>query len=264
MDATTTLTAEGHAVAPGPAALPSRKLLVWLFLGSEILFFSALIFTYVVTRLGSPIPAAGEPAPQGMWPIPLEIQGSGQLGVDAAGLDDWYTRPVADGGLGVHTVGEGDEVVVPRILNIPLTALNTFLLILSSLAVVIALDGVQKGRQKQLKVSLGITLLLGVVFLSIQAYEYSILIHEGLWFGRIPHYLEEAGRNTLFGTTFYAMTGFHGLHVFGGVVTLLIIFFKALKGYYTPQSYEGVELFGLYWHFVDLVWIILFTIVYLF
>lgn len=262
MDASSSL-APTHA-APAAGTLPSRKLLVWLFLGSEILFFSALIFTYVVARLSSPVPAQGEAAPAGMWPIPLEIQGSEALGVDAAALDSWYTRPVEEGGLGVHVAGEGASAHVPRILNIPLTALNTFLLIVSSLMVVLALDAVQKGNQKRLKQFLGATLALGVVFLSIQAYEYSILIHEGLWFGQIPHHLEEAGRNTLFGTTFYAMTGFHGLHVFGGVVTLVIIFIKALKGYYTPHNFEGVELFGLYWHFVDLVWIILFTIVYLF
>lgn len=264
MEATSTLIAEPHAVVPGSSALPARKLLVWLFLGSEILFFSALVFTYVVTRLSSPIPAPGEAAPVGMWPIPLEIQGSAALNVDAAALDTWYTQPVEEGGLGVFTEGEGAEVHVPRILNIPLTALNTFLLIVSSLSVVLALDAVQKGNQKRMKVFLGATLLLGIVFLSIQGLEYSILIREGLWFGRIPHHLAEAGRNTLFGTTFYAMTGFHGLHVLGGVITLLIIFIKAMKGYYSPESHEGIELFGLYWHFVDLVWIILFTIVYLY
>jgi len=261
MDATT-ISAETRPAAP--ATLPSRKLLIWLFLGSEILFFSALIFTYLVARLSAPLPVEGEAAPAGMWPLPIEVQGSEALGADMNAIPEWFTRPVEEDGLGVHTVDGPGGPVVPRILNIPLTAFNTFLLIVSSLAVVLALDAVQKGNQQRLKQYLGATLVMGIVFLSIQAYEYSILIHEGLWFGSIPHHLEEAGRTTLFGTTFYAMTGFHGLHVFGGVVTLIIIFIKALKGYYTPQRHEGVELFGLYWHFVDLVWIILFTIVYLF
>jgi len=264
--------------APGTAAppLPSRKLAVWLFLGSEIVFFSALIFTFIVLRLSAPLPPE-----EGAWPTPLEIQGSAALEVDVASLDPEYVK-----GIHLHTadlaadphdeeayivtpedfsdeVAAGTTLIVPRVLNIPLTALNTFLLILSSVAVVLALDAVQKRNQKGLVRWLAITFVLGVVFLGIQAYEYTILIREGLWFASIPHWLEEAGRTDLFGTTFYAMTGFHGAHVLVGVIMLGIVLVKAIKGYYTAEDHMGVELFGLYWHFVDLVWIILFTVVYL-
>jgi len=248
------------AHAPAPAAAPSapgavnpRKLAVWLFLGSEILFFSALIFSYVALRLSAP------PIPEpGAWPMPLEIQGSRALGVDPAQLDPAFVELT-----GVHIEQHGGELVVPRVLNIPLTALNTFLLIVSSMAVVLALHAIQHGNRGSLVRWLGLTLVLGITFLGIQAYEYGVLLHEGLSLSAIPDWLADNGRSALFGTTFYAMTGFHGLHVFAGVVMLSIVFFKAVRGLYTPDNFMGVELFGLYWHFVDLVWIILFTIVYL-
>ena len=71
------------------------------------------------------------------------------------------------------------------------------------------------------------------------------------------------GNDPLFGTTFFTMTGFHGMHVLGGVLVLGIVLLKAIRGHYTQANHDGVELFGLYWHFVDLVWIILFTVAYL-
>ena len=110
---------------------------------------------------------------------------------------------------------------------------------------------------------LGITLVLGVVFLSIQGYEYFKLAQEGLWFNSIPEHLAAEGRSVLMGTTFFAMTGFHGMHVFAGVLMMLIIFTKSALGLYTPADHAGVELFGLYWHFVDIVWIFLFPLLYL-
>jgi heme/copper-type cytochrome/quinol oxidase subunit 3 len=191
-------------------ALPSRKLAVWLFLGSEVLFFSALIVSYVVLRLTSP-----------NWPAYEQI---------------------AD------------------VLNVPLTGINTFILIVSSVAVVLALDAIQRGDQRRLVLWLAATLALGVTFLSIQAYEYVELVqHEGFSITETP--IE--GTDPALGMTFFTMTGFHGMHVLGGVLTLVIVLFKATRGYYTRHAHEGVELFGLYWHFVDVVWIILFTIVYL-
>ncbi len=253
-------------------ALPARKLAVWLFLGSEILFFSALIFTYIVVRLSAP-PIPEERA----WPAPIEIQGiAGGVPPIFEGQREKLAGVVTFSDLvyehheyevvepaALMTLQDGSQLAVKGVLNIPLTALNTFLLILSSVAVVLALNSIQKGDQKGLVRGLAVTLVIGIVFLSIQGYEYFVLSSEGLWFNSIPPWLEASGRNVLFGTTFYAMTGFHGLHVFGGVVTLLMIFVKAVKGHYTAEVHEGVELFGLYWHFVDLVWIILFTIVYL-
>jgi heme/copper-type cytochrome/quinol oxidase subunit 3 len=195
---------------PWQQPLPPRKLAVWLFLGSEILFFSALIFTYIVLRVSSP-----------NWPSHEQVS---------------------------------------HVLNVPLTGINTFILIVSSVSVVLALDAIQRGNQRRLVLWLAATLALGVTFLSIQAYEYMELInHEGLTISKTP--IE--GTDPAFGMAFFTMTGFHGMHVLGGVLTLLIVLFKATRGLYTREHHLGIELFGLYWHFVDVVWIILFTIAYL-
>jgi heme/copper-type cytochrome/quinol oxidase subunit 3 len=204
------MSAATHSLPHGASSdLPSRKLSVWLFLGSEVLFFSALILTYIVLRLTSDD-----------WPSYAEIS---------------------------HT------------LAINVTAVNTFILILSSVSVVLALHSVENGNRRGLVTWLGVTLVLGTIFLGVQVYEYGQLIAEGLTITRTPI----AGTDPLFATTFYTMTGFHGMHVLGGVLTLLIVLVKAARGLYPTGHHEGVELFGLYWHFVDLVWIILFTIVYL-
>lgn len=191
--------------------LPARKLSIWLFLGTEIIFFSALILTYVVLRITSP-----------NWP----------------GLEQ-----------------------VQEVLNIPLTAINTFILILSSVSVVLALDDIQKGKQKTFVRWLLITLVLGCVFLGVQMYEYTKLLQEGLTITKVPPVMK--GYDTHFGTTFYTMTGFHGMHVLVGVIALLIVAIKSWRGHYTPANHEGVEAFGLYWHFVDAVWIVLFTLAYI-
>jgi heme/copper-type cytochrome/quinol oxidase subunit 3 len=128
-------------------------------------------------------------------------------------------------------------------------------------AVVLALDEVQKGNQKGLVRWLGVTLLLGCVFLGIQLYEYSELLHHGLTITKVPEIM--ANSDPMFGTTFYTMTGFHGMHVLVGVLTLVVVLAKAMRGRYTAQDHLGVENFGLYWHFVDAVWIVLFTLAYI-
>lgn len=139
-----------------------------------------------------------------------------------------------------------------EILNVPLTATNTFILICSSMTMVEALKSIQEGNQRMLRVYILATLLLGMTFIGIQAWEYSLLIHEGL-----------TPSESLYGTAFFTQTGFHGAHVSGGLVALFIVTVKAFKGGYTQDNHEEVELMGLYWHFVDVVWIFLFTIVYL-
>ncbi len=145
------------------------------------------------------------------------------------------------------------------ILNIPLTGLNTFILICSSLTMVEALAAVQRGNQKQLRIFLLATLLLGITFISIQAFEFNKLYFgEGLTFTSAPK-----GVNPLYGPTFYAQTGVHGSHVTAGVLAMAYLTRKAFKGGFTKENHEAVELVGLYWHFVDVVWIFLFTIVYL-
>lgn len=141
-----------------------------------------------------------------------------------------------------------------ELLNIPLTALNTFILLTSSFTVVLALDSIQKGRQFRFRLSLLATLVLGGTFIAVQGFEYyQLIVHEGL------------GMNTLFGGSFFTLTGFHGAHVIGGLIWLTIILFKAfgLMGGYSARDNIGIEMFGLYWHFVDIVWLLLFSLVYL-
>src|SRR5205809_1067687 len=121
------------------------------------------------------------------------------------------------------------------------------------------LAAVERGDQRKLRIFLLITLLLGITFFSIQAFEYQHLYFgEGLTFKSAPF-----GVNPLYGPTFFAQTGVHGSHVTAGVLAMAYITRKAFKGGFTKENHEAVELVGLYWHFVDVVWIFLFTIVYL-
>jgi cytochrome c oxidase subunit III len=139
------------------------------------------------------------------------------------------------------------------VLGIPFTAVMTFVLICSSVTMVLALDACQRDDQRGLKKWLGFTILGGIFFLGGQVYEYSHLLSEE-W--RYP-----SGHN--FWATFYALTSFHGLHVLGGVIYLTCMWIGAAKGKYHSKNSTPIEIVGLYWHFVDLVWILLFTFVYL-
>jgi heme/copper-type cytochrome/quinol oxidase subunit 3 len=198
----------------------ARKLAIWLFLVTEIMFFSAIIGTSWTLRLRTATP--GLSTFQGVWATPGEI------------------------------------------LDVLLTGANTFILICSSLTMVEALAAIERGDQRKVRYFLLATLLLGIIFLSIQAYEYQKLyFHEGLTFISVPAHAEERGVNVLYGPTFYAQTGVHGSHVLAGVLALAYATRKAFKGGFTKENHEAVELIGLYWHFVDVVWIFLFTIVYL-
>lgn len=156
-----------------------------------------------------------------------------------------------------------DWPVPSEILGIPLTAAATFLLICSSLSMVFAVLAAQEKNQAGLVRWLGVTILGGLTFLGIQAYEYTHLSNMGIGFAHSFHEGERI--NSLFGTTFYAVTGFHGLHVLSGVIYLSCILKGAMAGKYTQGglSYSPVELVGLFWHFVDLVWILVFTFIYL-
>jgi heme/copper-type cytochrome/quinol oxidase subunit 3 len=145
-----------------------------------------------------------------------------------------------------------------EVLSIPITAFNTFVLIVSSFTVVMALDSIEQGDEGKMRLYLLATLLGGILFLSIQAYEYTELWHHGLKPWAAPHDIP-----SVYGATFYTQTGFHGAHVFGGVLGLTYLNIKAWMGEFTQESHEAIELVGLYWHFVDVVWIFLFTIVYL-
>ncbi len=139
------------------------------------------------------------------------------------------------------------------VLNVDLTALNTFILICSSVTMVFALQACKAGNRKALSGWLLATILGGSGFLGIQVYEYYHLVHDGV----IPW-----GDN--FSATFYSLTCYHGLHVLSGVIYLTCIWIASLRGRYGPDNSMPIEIVGLFWHFVDLVWILLFTFVYLF
>jgi heme/copper-type cytochrome/quinol oxidase subunit 3 len=134
-----------------------------------------------------------------------------------------------------------------------LTGVATFVLILSSFFMVTALDRIRRGDQKGLKLWLGLVILGGVAFLGIQFEEYTHLMSIGVKMGAHPYAF-----------TFFVCTGFHGAHVLAGVVYLTCVWVQAARGRYSATNHSPVELVGLFWHFVDLIWIILFTIIYLF
>ena len=139
-----------------------------------------------------------------------------------------------------------------HVLNVPVTAVNTFILIISSTTVVLALAAIQDGDKKKLLRYLLFTLALGATFLGVQIFEYTQLLGEGF-----------TPSGSLFGGGFYTVTGFHGFHVFLGLAWCTWLIAQAAKGRFTPHNYARVEIFGLYWHFVDIVWILLFTVIYL-
>ncbi|MBZ0274754.1 MAG: cytochrome c oxidase subunit 3 [Anaerolineae bacterium] len=138
-------------------------------------------------------------------------------------------------------------------INVGLVGFNTFLLLGSSWAMVMGLLNIQRGNRQGLIRWIGLTALLGAIFVGLQGVEYTELAHEGI-----------AVYGNEFGMRFYAMTAFHGFHVIIGVLWALFVVNNARKGNYSAENHAGVEVFGLYWHFVDVVWIFLFTFIYLF
>ena len=170
---------------------------MWLFLGSEVMFFGGLIAAFLHYKINNPTPEAG-------------------------------------------------------LLDVGLVGINTFILLASSLTVVSALAAIQRGDTAGMNLYLLATIGLGVAFLSGQGYEFVSLFREGLTLS-----------SSVFGSSFFTLTGFHGLHVLVGVLWAFSTFLRGMRGSYTRHDYVGVELFGLYWHFVDVVWIVLFTVIYL-
>jgi cytochrome c oxidase subunit 3 len=142
----------------------------------------------------------------------------------------------------------------PNALSIALVSANTFILLASSLFVVLAIEAVRRDDQRGLTRWLLATIVMGVLFLGGQAIEYAELVHEG------HVYFTSADP---FSSAFFTLTGFHGLHVFVGTLICIGVWLRARKNAYWSGNYMTVEIFGLFWHFVDLVWVLIFTIVYL-
>jgi len=187
--------AEGTVESP-LLDIPVGKFGMWVFLISEIMFFTGLIGSYIVLRLGS----TG-------WPQPRTI------------------------------------------LNTPLLGLNTVVLLSSSLTMVLALAAAQQDRQRALQRYLLLTALLGLTFLGIKGYDYVHMWHRGFTIS-----------SSLFGSCYYLLTGFHALHVLSGVILLLYLFTAASRGLFSAANYGRIEYSGLYWHFIDIVWVMLFAI----
>ena len=141
----------------------------------------------------------------------------------------------------------------PRdILNIPFTSVSAFVLLMSSLTMVLALAAVQRGNARGTKIWLAATALLGMTFVGGQTYEFTEFVMKGLKL-----------QTNLFGNTFFVLTGFHGTHVTVGVIWLWTLFMMAVRGKLPQARALDVEIAGLYWHFVDVVWIAIFTLIYL-
>ena len=188
----------GEVINPS-TGLGNRKLLMWAFLGSDVMFFGSFIATYLVYRNRSLV---------GPYP------------------DD--------------------------VLSIPITTVSTFVLLMSSLAMVLALYYLKANRTALAKLWLAGVILLGLVFIGFQVFEFTEFTHIGL-----------TPRTNLFGTTFFILTGFHGAHVALGVLWLSFLLVNQYRNKLTGKNAVDLEMAGLYWHFVDIVWIVIFTVIYL-
>ncbi len=158
---------------------------------------------------------------------------------------------------GAMRAGSADWPNPANVLGITLTALMTFLLICSSVTMVKALENLKRSDLPRAKTFLLLTALGGAIFVGLQVFEWTKLIGEGLKVFGNPW------GATLFGASFFIITGFHGLHVTGGVIYLLTIYRVVRRIPDMKYNYMVTEIAGLYWHFVDLVWIMVFTFVYL-
>ena len=146
------------------------------------------------------------------------------------------------------TAGPASKMILTPVDAWGIPALNTLILLSSGATVTWAHWGLQKGRQFQLKLGLALTVILGLVFISLQIHEYTdaaFTIRDGIY-----------------GATFYMLTGFHGFHVVLGTIMLIVIWMRALAGHFTPARHFAFEAVAWYWHFVDVVWLMLFIFVY--
>ncbi len=211
------------------------------FIFSEVMFFAAFFGALLYARQFS-LPwldgqgakvATGEllwPGFDAMWPL-LDVPDQ------EASLPGAHSFARPD-----HAMGWG---------GIPL--INTLILLTSGVTITIAHHGLQQGKRGVLTLWLGLTIALGVIFLIMQAYEYSHAYND----------LNLKLTSGIYGTTFYMLTGFHGLHVTLGTIMLIVIWFRSMKGHFRPDHHFGFEGVAWYWHFVDVVWVMLFIFVYI-
>ena len=208
-----------HSHPPTSTGLDHRKIAIWAFIGSECMLFASLISTYLIYKCRSVV-----------GPFPHEACDPPRCATH-----------------------------LNAILNIPVTSQSTFVLLMSSLFMVLALEAVENkgkpgysGIRGSSKFWLMATAIAGATFLGYQAFEFTSFVHEGLTI-----------RTNLFGSSFFTLTGFHGAHVTAGVLWLLTLFAIDVKRGLQPKDAILVDIAALYWHFVDVVWIAIFTLVYL-
>jgi cytochrome c oxidase subunit 3/cytochrome o ubiquinol oxidase subunit 3 len=138
------------------------------------------------------------------------------------------------------------------VYNIPFTSVTSFVLLMSSLTMVLALAAIQRGDYRRFRVWVMATALFGALFIGGQIFEFTEFTRQGLNID-----------TNLFGTSFYVLTGIHGTHVLIGIVWLMSLWGLAMQNRLGQGDAERVEIAGLYWHFVDVVWIVIFTVIYL-
>ncbi|ADE53679.1 cytochrome c oxidase subunit 3 [Coraliomargarita akajimensis] len=178
----------------------NKKLLMWLFLGSDCMFFGTLISTHLIYRK--------------LYP---------------------------------------DEFEPTTLFSLELTSFSTFILLMSSFLMALSVSAMHKGQLKSFRRNVSGVIFFGLIFLGCQVYEFSEFVHHDLTL-----------QTGTFGSTFFLLTGIHGVHVAIGVFWLISMLFYSMNGKMDAhESAVDVEVAGLYWHFVDIVWIIIFTAVYL-
>jgi len=146
----------------------------------------------------------------------------------------------------------GEGLGPADVFDIPFTSVSSFVLLMSSMSMVFAVSAIARGEDQKLRLWLLVTSLLGGTFVAGQVYEFTSFYREGLGY-----------TTNLFSSAFYTLTGFHGVHVSVGIIMLMSLFVMSLTGRLKQDRAETVEVIGLYWHFVDIVWVLIFTIVYL-
>jgi len=207
----------GHGEADTNTGVHNKKLAMWLFLASDCMFFGTLISTHLIYR---------------------KLHPSGSTNPDA-----------------LLATPEG-ALTVTGLFDIELTSFSTFILLMSSFLMALAVSAMHKGEVKSFRNNTIGVIFFGLIFLGAQVYEFTHFTQLGLTIG--------GEGSTLFGSTFYLLTGTHGLHVAIGILLLGSLLFYSYTGKMgTHENAINVEVVGLYWHFVDIVWIVIFTAVYL-
>jgi len=222
-DATALTTHEPTAVeAHGSGGIGNPVLGMLLFITSEVMFFAGLFAAYFSIRAGYTEANAVTGAVQHVWP-PSAF----------AHLLNPFTVTTDSGAL---------NLILPA----------TIVLVLSSATCQMGVWAIRRNDHRGFVRAFSITLVMGITFLLLQAFDYSVLMNEGLTMGA-----------TTFGTTYFTLTGFHGAHVFGGVLMLSVVVYRGMAGQFSARHHDMVEAVSWYWHFVDVVWILLFSILYL-